>query len=69
MIELKYFRFQSRSFASGASFKPIGGVCDYEVQNSTVNGVLVTSAENDSPITRISIVYRYEIIAMTVHIY
>ncbi|XP_045462113.1 uncharacterized protein LOC123672160 [Harmonia axyridis] len=48
----------NRSFASAANVKPIGGVCDYEVNNSTVNGVLVTSAENNSPITRVSIIYR-----------
>lgn len=48
----------SRSFASAANLKPIGGVCDYEVNNSNVNGVLVTSAENNSPISRVSIVFR-----------
>ncbi|KAL3285258.1 hypothetical protein HHI36_019368 [Cryptolaemus montrouzieri] len=48
----------TRSFASATNLVPIGGTSDYEVTNSKVNGVLVASAENNSSLTRVSIIFR-----------
>ncbi|XP_068906001.1 cytochrome b-c1 complex subunit 2, mitochondrial [Tenebrio molitor] len=48
----------ARGFATCAP-APIGGTGDYEVKNTTLpNNLVVASAENESPISRISIVFR-----------
>ncbi|KAK9893051.1 hypothetical protein WA026_023352 [Henosepilachna vigintioctopunctata] len=48
----------TRSLSSSASLHPVGGISNYEVSNSNVNGVSVCSAENNSPLARVSIIFR-----------